>query len=80
MLSASEILGLAVLLLLAGNETTTNLIGNAVRNLLEQPTELAKVAGRSHARSVAGRRSAALRLPSSAHPSPDRTRSRTGRR
>ena len=43
MLSASEILGLAVLLLLAGNETTTNLIGNAVRNLLEQPTELAKV-------------------------------------
>ena len=43
MLSAAEILGLAVLLLLAGNETTTNLIGNAVRNLLAHPTELAKV-------------------------------------
>lgn len=43
MLSASEILGLAILLLLAGNETTTNLIGNAVRNLLSYPAELAKV-------------------------------------
>jgi cytochrome P450 len=28
---------------LAGNETTTNLIGNAVRNLLSHPEELAKV-------------------------------------
>jgi len=43
MLSAAEILALAVLLLLAGNETTTNLIGNAVRNLLRHPEELAKV-------------------------------------
>jgi cytochrome P450 len=43
MLSAAEILALAVLLLLAGNETTTNLIGNAVRNLLRHPQELAKV-------------------------------------
>jgi cytochrome P450 len=43
MLSAAEILGLAVLLLLAGNETTTNLIGNAVRALLDHPAELAKV-------------------------------------
>jgi cytochrome P450 len=42
-LSAAEILALAVLLLLAGNETTTNLIGNTVRNLLEHPAELAKV-------------------------------------
>ncbi|MBI3795403.1 MAG: cytochrome P450 [Deltaproteobacteria bacterium] len=42
-LSAAEILALAVLLLLAGNETTTNLIGNAVRNLLSHPAELAKV-------------------------------------
>jgi len=42
-LSAAEILGLAILLLLAGNETTTNLIGNAVQNLLSHPTELAKV-------------------------------------
>jgi cytochrome P450 len=43
MLSAAEILALAVLLLLAGNETTTNLIGNAVRTLLAHPEELAKV-------------------------------------
>ncbi len=42
-LTAAEILGLAILLLLAGNETTTNLIGNAVRNLLSHPAELAKV-------------------------------------
>ncbi len=38
-----EILALAVLLLLAGNETTTNLIGNAVLNLLDHPEELTKV-------------------------------------
>ena len=44
-LSASEILALAVLLLLAGNETTTNLIGNAIRNLLSHPAELEKVRG-----------------------------------
>ncbi len=43
MLSTDEILALAVLLLLAGNETITNLIGNAVRNLLGYPKELAKV-------------------------------------
>lgn len=42
-LTSAEILGLAVLLLLAGNETTTNLIGNAVRNLLRYPAQLAKV-------------------------------------
>ena len=42
-LTAAEILGLAILLLLAGNETTTNLIGNAVRNLLSHPAALAKV-------------------------------------
>jgi cytochrome P450 len=43
MLTSAEILGLAVLLLLAGNETTTNLIGNAVRTLLSHPAELTKV-------------------------------------
>jgi cytochrome P450 len=42
-LSANEILALLVLLLLAGNETTTNLLGNAVITLLEHPAELAKV-------------------------------------
>ncbi len=42
-LSANEILALTVLLLLAGNETTTNLLGNAVLTLLDHPAELAKV-------------------------------------
>ena len=42
-LTSAEILGLAILLLLAGNETTTNLIGNTVKNLLQHPAELAKV-------------------------------------
>ena len=32
-----------VLILVAGNETTTNLIGNAVLELLEHPTELARL-------------------------------------
>jgi cytochrome P450 len=42
-LTSMEILGLTVLLLAAGNETTTNLIGNAVLALLDHPEELAKV-------------------------------------
>ncbi len=42
-LTSIEILGLTVLLLAAGNETTTNLIGNAVLALLAHPEELAKV-------------------------------------
>jgi len=42
-LSSIEILGLTVLLLGAGNETTTNLIGNAVMALLDHPEELTKV-------------------------------------
>lgn len=42
-LTSIEILGLTVLLLGAGNETTTNLIGNAVLTLLDHPEELKKV-------------------------------------
>jgi cytochrome P450 len=42
-LSANEILSLTVLLLLAGNETTTNLLGNTILTLLDHPAELAKV-------------------------------------
>ncbi len=42
-LTSDEILGLTTLLLIAGNETTTNLIGNAILALLDHPTELAKV-------------------------------------
>lgn len=43
MLTSGEILSLATLLLIAGNETTTNLIGNAVLALLEHPATLARV-------------------------------------
>lgn len=42
-LTSIEILGLTVLILAAGNETTTNLIGNAVLALLDHPDELTKV-------------------------------------
>jgi cytochrome P450 len=42
-LSANEILALMVSLLVAGNETTTNLLGSAITMLLEHPAELAKV-------------------------------------
>lgn len=36
-LTAGELLGFCVLLLVAGNETTTNLIGNAVDTILDHP-------------------------------------------
>jgi hypothetical protein len=43
-LEHTEALGFAALLLFAGSETTTNLIGNAVWALLTHPTELARLA------------------------------------
>lgn len=42
-LTAQEVLAFATLLLVAGNETTTNLIGNAVVALLAHPEQLKKV-------------------------------------
>jgi cytochrome P450 len=42
-LNESEIFGFIALLLVAGNETTTNLIGNSTLALLSNPEELAKV-------------------------------------
>jgi cytochrome P450 len=42
-LSTDEIVGVCTLLLVAGNETTTNLIGNAVLSLLEHPDALARL-------------------------------------
>ncbi|MGH8010256.1 MAG: cytochrome P450, partial [Candidatus Binatia bacterium] len=44
-LTAGEVFNLAIVLLLAGNETTTNLIGNTALALLRHPQELAKVQG-----------------------------------
>jgi cytochrome P450 len=42
-LTAREVLAMCLLLLLGGNETTTNLIGSTVITLLSHPAELAKV-------------------------------------
>jgi cytochrome P450 len=43
LLSEDEMISTCILLLLAGNETTTNLIGNGTLALLENPEELAKL-------------------------------------
>jgi cytochrome P450 len=43
-LSDREVVQFVALLLVAGNETTTNLIGNAVKALLRHPDQLARVA------------------------------------
>ncbi len=43
-LSTMEIMQFVMLLLVAGNETTTNLIGNAASALLDHPAELGRVA------------------------------------
>ena len=43
-LSTREVIQFVMLLLVAGNETTTNLIGNGVTALLDHPDELARVA------------------------------------
>jgi cytochrome P450 len=40
-LSEQEIYSTTILLLIAGNETTTNLIGNAMQSLLENPEQMA---------------------------------------
>lgn len=42
-LTSEEILNLAILLLVGGNETTTNMIGNGVLALLEHPEQLEQV-------------------------------------
>jgi cytochrome P450 len=42
-LSPVEVIMFAILLLVAGNETTTNLIGNGTRALLDHPDQLEKV-------------------------------------
>jgi cytochrome P450 len=45
-LTVKEILAMTLLLLIAGNETTTNLISNAVMALLRHPGEMAKLRAR----------------------------------
>ena len=43
LLSDSEIVGFCVLLLVAGNETTTNLLGNLISNLCKHPDAWARL-------------------------------------
>jgi cytochrome P450 len=45
-LTTEELLQMCLLLLVAGNETTTNLIGNAVQEFMAHPEELAKLRAR----------------------------------
>lgn len=45
-LSSGEVLSFVFLLLVAGNETTTNLIGNAMKALVHHPAQLAEVAAK----------------------------------
>ncbi len=45
-LSTGEVLSFVFLLLVAGNETTTNLIGNAIKALLEHPKQLDELVAR----------------------------------
>jgi len=61
-LSEGEVLAFTVLLLVAGNETTTNLLGNALLALTDHPAELAKVA--DHPELVGGLIEEALRFDS----------------
>ncbi|WDL98244.1 cytochrome P450 [Alicyclobacillus sp. ALC3] len=61
-LSEGDILALCWLLLVAGNETTTNLIGNAVRTLLEHEEAFALV--REHPTLLSGAIEETLRLRS----------------
>ncbi|WAS95395.1 cytochrome P450 [Nannocystis punicea] len=43
MLTADEVLSMALILLIAGNETTTNLLGNGTAELLDRPHDLARL-------------------------------------
>lgn len=43
MLSPDEVLTMAVVLMIAGNETTTNLIGNAMAEILDHPEQLGRL-------------------------------------
>lgn len=43
MLSADEVLSMTIVLMIAGNETTTNLIGNATLELLRHPDDLRRL-------------------------------------
>ncbi|QSO54575.1 cytochrome P450 [Alicyclobacillus curvatus] len=62
-LSEEDILSFCWLLLVAGNETTTNLIGNAMLTLLEHPDQLALLRENSHLLSGAIEESLRYRSP-----------------
>ncbi len=63
MLSAGELMQFLVILLIAGNETTTNLIGNGMLALQQHPEQMALFAPRPDSVAARDRGNAALRQP-----------------
>ena len=66
-ITSGEVLALAVLLLVAGHETTVNLIGNGMLALLRAPEQLERLRQSTRADRPGGRRAAALRRPGADH-------------
>ena len=79
-LSHDEMLQMLILLLVAGNETTTTLIGNAVLALLAHPEQERRVRERPLARAGGGRGDAALGLAGAVRPAPGHARGDAARR
>ena len=70
-LSDDELFGTVVLVLAAGHETTTNLIGNGLYTLLRHPSELARLGTR---RAVVQHDIGAAAVEHAAHGGPDAAR------
>ena len=69
-LTGAELLHNMTLLLVAGFETTTNLLGNGLQIVLDRPEHVAERPGRLHSRCRIRRGSAPLRLARPAHQPP----------
>ena len=78
-LDHDEMLAMLVLLLVAGNETTTTLIGNAVLTLLDHPGELKRLRDDPSLIAVGHRRGAALRVARAVRSAPRDPRDRDRR-
>ena len=62
-LSDDELMGMVFLLLVAGHETTVNLIGNGVLALLEHPEQMELLRNGPGSHQAGGRRVVAFRQP-----------------